>query len=335
MESRSNSVEAIAGPVIAGLVVLVTLLGLIGTAIRDPRPHDIPVGVVGPPAAVQPLTDAMASKSPGTFDFTTYSSEANGRAALDAEDVDGVLILGGGPPHLVVAGASGDAQSGLITAVFSAAFAAQGAPLSVEVVHAYASGDPHGLILFFLVLATIISTFVSQVVLLVRGGSAGLGTRLVATAAWAVLAGAAGVGMAAWLVGGYDTTTAAAMGGLLALTAFAIGTVVAGFAMWLGAPGIGLTGLVVVLLDLISSGGPAGPQFLPDAYRAISPWMPAGEVAGALRSVLYFNGDAATRPVLMLAGWLVAGLVLMVIGAATRRGRQSRVARAAQARVSG
>lgn len=324
MESRSHSVAAIAGPLIAGLLVLVTLIGLIGTAIRDPRPHDIPMGVVGPPAAVQPLTDAVASKSPGTFDFTTYSSESDARTALDSNDVDGVLILGGGPPQLLVAGAAGEAQSGLITAVFTAAFAAQGAPLSVQVTHPYGSGDPHGLVLFFLVLATIISTFVAQVVLFVRGGSTRLGTRLVVSAAWSVLAGVAGVAMAAWLVGGYDITTAAAMAGLLALMAFATGTVIAGLAMLLGAPGIGLGGLVVVLLDLISSGGPAGPQFLPDVYRALSPWMPAGELALALRSVLYFNGNAAARPVLVMSAWLVAGLVLMVIGASVRRGRESR-----------
>lgn len=323
MESRSHLVEAVAAPLIGGLLVLVTLVGLIGTAIRDPRPHDIPMGVVGPPAAVQPLTDGIASKSPGTFDFTTYGSEADARAALDSNDVDGALILGGGPPHLIVAGAAGEAPAGVITAVFTAAFAAQGAPLSVEVVHAYASGDPHGLVLFFLVLATIISTFVSQVVLLIRGGSARLGTRLVVTATWAVVAGAAGVGMAAWLVGGYDATTAAAMAGLLALMALATGSVIAGLAMLLGAPGIGLAALVVVLLDLISSGGPAGPQFLPDAYRALSPWMPAGEVASALRSVLYFNGEVA-KPVLVMGAWLVGGLVLMVAGAAMRRGRESR-----------
>ena len=324
MKSRSHSVEAIAGPLVAGLVVLVTLIGLIGTAIRDPRPHDIPVGVVGPTAAVQPLTDALATKAPGAFDFTTYSSQSDARSAVDAENVDGVLILGGGPPHLIVAGAAGEAQSGVITAVFTAAFAAQGAPISVEVVHAYGSGDPHGLVLFFLVLATIISTFVAQVVLLVRGGSAGLGTRIAATAIWAVVAGAAGVGMAAWLVGGYDLATAAAMAGLLALTSFAIGSVTAGFAMLLGAPGIGLSGLVVVLLDLISSGGPAGPQFLPDAYRALSPWMPAGEVAQALRSVLYFDSSAAAMPVVVMIGWLVGGLVLMVAGSWVRRSRESR-----------
>src|SRR5207302_10100316 len=80
-------------PVIAGLLVLLALLGLIGTAIRDPRPHDIPVGLVGPAQAVQPMTDALAQKAPGVFKFTTYDTEGAARAALDRRDVDGVVIL--------------------------------------------------------------------------------------------------------------------------------------------------------------------------------------------------------------------------------------------------
>lgn len=47
-------------PMVGGLVVLLVLIGLIGTAIRDPRPHDIPVGLVGPSAAVQQISDKFA-----------------------------------------------------------------------------------------------------------------------------------------------------------------------------------------------------------------------------------------------------------------------------------
>ena len=58
MERRAR-VEAIVAPLVAGLVVLITLLGLIGTAIRDPRPHDIPVGIVGPEQATSQLTAGL------------------------------------------------------------------------------------------------------------------------------------------------------------------------------------------------------------------------------------------------------------------------------------
>ena len=47
-------------PIVGGLVFLVALLGLIGTAIRDPHPHDLAVGLVGPAPAVQ-QTSAMST----------------------------------------------------------------------------------------------------------------------------------------------------------------------------------------------------------------------------------------------------------------------------------
>lgn len=321
MENRSNALESVLAPIAGGLVVLVALLGLIGTAIRDPRPHEIPVGVTGP--AAQQITDTFNTKTPGTFAFTIYDSEDQARGALGSRDVDAVLVVGGGAPRLIVAGAAGDAISGLTTAIFTAGFAAQGGQLTVEATHPFAAGDPHGLVLFFLVLATIISTFVSQVLLFVRARNARLSSWIGVTSGWAAVAGLAGVGSAAWIVGGYDTTAATAMAGLTALTALATGAVTAGLSRLLGAPGLGLAGLVVVLLDLISSGGPAGPQFLPDAYRWLSPWMPAGELFRSMSGVLYFDGYGVATPVLVLVAWLVTGLVLMLLGGLTHRARSA------------
>ena len=331
MTDGRHAIEPVAAPIAAGLVVLVTLLGLIGTAIRDPRPHDIPVGVAGPAPAAAQITGAFNSKAAGTFKFTTYDSEEQARSGLDARDVDAVLVLGA-QPKLIVAGAAGDAITGLTTAIFSQAFAAQGTQLAVEVTHPFASGDPHGLVLFFLVLATIVSTFVVHAILLVRGGGARLSTWLGVEGGWAVVAGLAGVGMAAWIVGGYDISGATAMAGLVALTALATGTVTAGLSRLVGPPGLGLAGLIVVLLNLISSGGPAGQQFLPDAYRALSPWMPAGQLFSAFRGALYFDGLGVAAPVLVLTGWLVVGVVLMLLAEGVRNRARTPAAMPAVAR---
>ncbi len=315
-----ESMEKIVPPLVGGLVVLVALLGLIGTAIRDPRPHDIPVGLVGPDQAIQPMTAALAQKAPGTFNFTTYDSEDTARAALDRRDVDGVIIVGPSGSRIVVAGAAGDTATTVITTVFSAALSAPNQPAPVEVVHPFASGDAHGLILFFLILATLISTLVVQIGLLVRAGvNASGATWIGVSAVWAVLAGSVGVASASWLANGYDTSALIAMGGLVALTSFAVGTFVAGLARLLGAPGLGLAALVVILLDLISSGGPAGSTILPDAYRWMSPWMPAGQLSSALRGTLYFGGEGVASPVLVIGAWLVVGLLLVIVSGLARR----------------
>src|SRR5215472_11957090 len=134
-----HSMERFVAPVVGGLVVLVALLGLIGTAIRDPRPHDIPVGLVGPDQAVQPITTALAQKAPGAFAFTTYASEDAARAAIDRREIDGAAVLDPSGSRIIVAGAAGDTASGVISSVFGAALAGQGQPVPVEVVHPFAS----------------------------------------------------------------------------------------------------------------------------------------------------------------------------------------------------
>src|SRR3977135_4171048 len=144
--------RSLVAPAVGGLVVLLLLSGLIGTAIRDPKPHDIPVGLVGPAPAVQQISSAFGTNAPGAFQFTTYGSEAEATAALDSRTVDGVLVLGG-PPRLIVAGAAGDAATGVMTAAFTNVFKPQGGTLAVEVMHPFAAGDAHGLILFFIVVA--------------------------------------------------------------------------------------------------------------------------------------------------------------------------------------
>jgi hypothetical protein len=294
------------------LVLLFTLIGLIGTAIRDPRPHDIPVGLVGPAPAVQQMSTAFASAAPGAFQFTSYASEADARAAIDSRAVDGALILGANP-RLIVAGAAGDAATGVITAAFTNALKAQGATLAVETVHPFAAGDAHGLILFFVVVATIVSAMVCQAILFATANNVGFGARVGVVAVFSILAGLVGMGTALWIAGDYGSGFWEAVG-LVALAAAAITTVVAGSARLLGAPGLGLAALVMVLLDLVSSGGPVGSQLLPDFYRWLAPWMPAGQLYSALRGALYFDGAGLTTPLAVLGAWLVGGLALMWIG---------------------
>jgi hypothetical protein len=316
-------------PVVGGLLLLFALIGLIGSAIRDPRPHDIPVGLVGPAAAVQQMSTSFGSAAPGAFKFTSYATEADARAALDARTVDGFLVVGPSP-QLVLAGAAGDASTGVMTAAFTNALKAQGATLTVETVHPFATGDAHGLILFFVVVAVIVSALVSQALVFATANDAGFGERLVVVITFSVLAGLVGMGTATWLAGDYGSGFWAAVG-LVTLAAAAVGAVVAGLARLFGPPGLALAALVVVLLDLVSSGGPVGSQLLPDFYRWLAPWMPAGQLYSSLRSALYFDGAALGTPLAVLAAWLVGGLVLMSLGEVVHSRRRADTATLAPA----
>src|SRR5262245_40795540 len=44
-----SALEHTIRPIAAGVVAMLLLLLLLGTAIREPQPHDIPVGIAGPP----------------------------------------------------------------------------------------------------------------------------------------------------------------------------------------------------------------------------------------------------------------------------------------------
>jgi hypothetical protein len=178
-------------------------------------------------------------------------------------------------------------------------------------------------VLFFLVLATLAASVAA-------GAAATLGkTRLswpVVTGtlvAFAIGAGVIGVPTAAWLVDGYGDGTLGLMG-IVTLLAFAVSIVIAALGRWLGAPGIGLGAFVVVLLGIVSAGGPLGSNFLPDAYRAIAPWLPVAPTYSAMRGALAFDGVGVLEPSLILAGWAILGIVALAardlrLGTTTRR----------------
>lgn len=318
-------IETYVAPLVAGTLALVTLIGLISPAIKNPSPHDIPVGLAGPPEATQQIAAAFNAKAPGAFVFTTYASEDDARAGLDSRAVDGALILGPGGPRLIIAGAAGDGVTGVITGAFTNVFKAQGQNLTVETVHPFAAGDPHGLILFFVVLAILISTLIAQALAGLRRRTSFAG-RVLVVILYAAIAAPLSMALATWIAGDYGSGLWTAIA-LVGLGSMAIGAVVAGSAALLGRAGVALAALIAVLLDLICSGGPIGSQLLPDAYRWLAPGMPAGQLYGAMRGALYFGNAGLADEVLVLSLWLLAGLLLLAVGTFVSR-RSARSANA-------
>jgi hypothetical protein len=319
MSVQSHAFEKTLGPLVAGIVVLLTLIGVLGTATHDPRPHEIAVGLAAPAPLVQQITMSFAAAAPGAFRFTTYDSEASARAAIDAREVVAALVAGAGAPRLIVAGAAGDAITGGVTAAFTNAFRAQNVQLAIEVVHPFQSGDPHGIALFFFVLAILISTVVAAAILTLRDSSRSIPSVAGLVVLYAGLAGIVGALATEWIVDGYGDRLwqVAALGGLLSLAA---GAATAACARLFGTAGVALAALAVVLLGLVASGGPLGSELLPDAYRALAPWMPAGQAYSALRGALYFDGAGVGGPALVLTTWAVAGFaVLALTGLGTAR----------------
>jgi hypothetical protein len=63
------------------------------------------------------------------------------------------------------------------------------------------------------------------------------------------------------------------------------------------------------LLGLV--GRPAWGAFLPDAYRAIAPWLPVAPAADALRSALFFGSAGIAAPLVVVAAWAILGVAVL------------------------
>jgi hypothetical protein len=310
-------VERTARPIVAGLLILLALVAVLGSAIREPRPHDIPVGVTGPQAVIASITAGFAQAAPGAFSFTTYASDTDARAALERRDVVASLIVGQAGPRLVVAGAAGDAVTGAVTAAFTSAFNAQGTELAVETVHPFPAGDPHGIVLFFLVLATLIASVAVGALSVLPAPGRPWSGQVATVAAYALCAGILGVGAAAWLANGLGDGVWMAMG-IVGLLALAIGSATVALARVLGVAGVALGAFVVILLDIVSSGGPLGSTFLPDAYRALAPWLPVGPAYDALRGALAYGGQGLAGSAVVLLAWAAAGIGIAAVHGSLR-----------------
>ena len=63
------------------------------------------------------------------------------------------------------------------------------------------------------------------------------------------------------------------------------------------------------------SGMTSAPEMLPSGWGALGQLLPPGAAGTALRSVSFFDGAGAGRPLVVLTCWLVAGLALCALGA--------------------
>jgi hypothetical protein len=306
--------------IVTGLVSSFAFIAFFTSALHDPQPNGLAVAVVGSPAVAQQMQRSLDEALPGGFVLTRYDEEAAARRALVDQDADGVFIPSEEPRLLLAGGAGANATTALRTA-FGAAAGAQGRHLVIEDAAPLPKHDSRGLSAFFLVAGTSVGSLVFAAALFFLGGHAvpvPLRLRLALIGAWAVVAGLVvaidtdfvvdGLAGAFWGV--------AAVGALLAAAVALITTAVV---RWIGAPGIGLCVLALMLFSLPASGGAVGPEFVPDFYRAIAPILPSHAALLALRGTVYFGGGGTTGPILILLAWMGGAVLAILTAHALRR----------------
>ena len=152
----------------AAVVVGASVMALFASAFvlagHDPRPHEVPVGVVGAPADVEGVRGGLQAAAPGGFVLAQCATESGAREAIMDREVYGVVVPGQ-PDRLLVASGASAGVAALLEGVVAGRASEQGRTVQVEDVRPLADGDPRGTTLGLLVLPLVIAAILAGMVL--------------------------------------------------------------------------------------------------------------------------------------------------------------------------
>lgn len=296
----------------AVLVLILTLgAGLFAAsytyAMADPEPKEIPIAMVvgyNVPERQETFLEGTQQALDASLIPIRYDTRADARAGIEQQDVYGVLAPTPGGVELAVTSAGGRQVAQLLADTGRAV----GQELDIEVevrdLKPLQHGDPRGLALFYVTLASIVIGFVGAMNLRAHAEELPPPGRLAFTAIYASTGAFAIVGMVTWPLGAIDLPFAESWG-ILALTAFTTGMVGTMFNTLLGRWGILPTWALLVLIGNPSSGGVVSWPLLPLPFSVLGPWLPAGAAIDALHTAVYFPQAQRPFPFLVLAVWSV------------------------------
>ncbi|MGW0008439.1 DUF3533 domain-containing protein [Streptomyces tendae] len=297
-------------------------------ALHDPRPKDVPFGVVAPGAAAAAgRTVDRLERLPGSpLDPRTVADEASARRQIMNREIDGALIMNpeGGRDTLLVASGGGTVLATTLEGIVGKAEQAE--RRTVRVVDT-APASPHdfdGLSSFYLVVGWCVGGYLCASILAISTGARPANPRraairLIVMALVAIVGGLGGAVIVGPILGALPGSVVD-LWGLGALITFAVGAATLALQGVFGIVGIGLAILLVVIAGNPSAGGAFPLPMLPPFWKAIGPWLPPGAGTWTARSIAYFKGNDVTASLLVLWAWAVAGTVITMLAAVLPRG---------------
>jgi hypothetical protein len=303
----------------------------LGYPMLHAAPHQVPVGVAGPPAAVSQLSARLQGQR-GAFDVHRYPGPAAARAAIRDRAVDGAIVISPRGPRLIVASAAGADLADLLTTEAQRLGGAHPVPVTDLVPAPERDPEEVG------ALATLLPLVLISLAL---GGGLAIAERR----AWRRLGWCTGASAAAGLgvcgvAASFGTFTGSywADAGVLALLVFGLSTASSGLVCVKALrPLEGLFALTMLCLGIPSAGALVPAALLVEPWRTVGPYLPPSAALNVLRGITFFDGAAIGRPLAILACWAALGVLVVVAGsaAACAPERRRRPATAAGTAVAG
>ncbi|MGZ4287876.1 MAG: hypothetical protein ACXVW5_27205 [Solirubrobacteraceae bacterium] len=300
-------------------------------ALHAPKPHGVKVAIVGAPSSTARIARQLSIRPRGGFDVSRLTSIGQARELVGARKLAGAYVPGQRPaPVIVVATAASASLATFVEASFRELAAARNRPLVVDDLGPLPANNASESPNFFFIVICTLGGFLTVTALGFAAPTLPEPRRLGIVAAASLLAP-----IVAYLIGGagYDTFTGSvgailAMLGLGALYAFAVAGITRLLQLGLGGLGTLIGSLVLIFLNVPSSGGSVAAPLLPGFWRFLSHFWIGAAALDANRSALYFGGSRVANDVLKMLAWVAAWACLLALPIhlrSTRRVRESLV----------
>lgn len=298
------------------VVALTALLAVLALAFALPaaksKPHEVPIGIVGPTA----VAEMLERTSPGAFAVTYYPGAPALRQAVLDRQVYGGIAFDAAQPTLFTATGGSPAIAQLLTQIGSGIAQHNGVQLKTEDLAPPSAADPRGAGLAASALPiTLASILPAMALVLVLRQQVWL--RFAATVAFAGLMGVTAAALLRYPLGSIDQNFWGVAGGLALGIAAAL-LFVLGLGSLFGRTGLAIGAGLAVLVGNPLSGLTSAPEMLPAGWGTLGQLLPQGATATLLRSTAYFGGAGATSAILVLSCWAIAGTTLIAIAAVRR-----------------
>ncbi|MER6096168.1 DUF3533 domain-containing protein [Streptomyces sp. NPDC001728] len=295
-------------------------------ALHNPKPVDVPFGVVAPQQQIATTLNDRLEKLPGDpFDPHVVADEAEARDQIMNREIDGALIVDprSRTDTLLVASGGGKVLSSTLQAIVTKLEAANQRLVRTVDVAPSSSQDFNGLSAFYLVIGWCVGGYICAAILAISAGSRPANReraiiRLGVLALYAALGGLGGAIIVGPILGALPGSIAA-LWGLGTLVVFAVGAATLALQSVFGVVGIGLAILLIVIAGNPSAGGAFPLPMLPPFWKAIGPALPPGAGTWAARSIAYFKGNDMTSSMLVLSAWAVVGSVITLVMSSLKR----------------
>ncbi|MEU4062956.1 DUF3533 domain-containing protein [Streptomyces wedmorensis] len=294
-------------------------------ALHNPKPTDVPFGVVAPGQAATVLEDRLEKLPGDPLDPRVVADEAEARDQILNRDIDGALIVDprGRTDTLLVASGGGKVLSATLEAMITKLEAANQRLVRTVDVAPSSSQDFNGLSAFYLVIGWCVGGYICAAILAISAGSRPANReraiiRLGVLALYAALGGLGGAIIVGPILGALPGSIAA-LWGLGTLVVFAVGAATLALQSVFGIVGIGLAILLIVIAGNPSAGGAFPLPMLPPFWRAIGPYLPPGAGTWAARSIAYFKGNGMTASMVILSVWAIVGAAVTLVLSSVKR----------------